>query len=115
MKKNLFIPLAAFLLPLVSSAAFGGIQNFITDIGTMVRSLTVLMAGIALLVFFWGLVKFIMKAGDEAALEEGRRLMMWGIIALFVMVSVWGIILFIQTNLNIFGGGTPPIPQFPTP
>lgn len=115
MKKNLLIPLTILLFPLVSFAAFGGIEAYIKDIGRLVQILTVLMAGIALLVFFWGLVKFITKAGDEAALEEGRRLMLWGVIALFVMVSVWGIILFIQTNLNIFGGGTPPIPQFPTP
>lgn len=115
MKKTYLIPLAVLLFPLVSSAAFGDIQNLIKDVGNLVRTLTVLMAGVALLVFFWGLVKFIMKAGDESALEEGRRLMLWGVIALFVMVSVWGLILFIQTNLNIYGGGTPAIPQFPTP
>ncbi len=113
MKKNFLIPLATLLLPLVSSAAFGDIKNFIQEIGTMVKSLTTLMAGIALLVFFWGLVKFITKAGDEAALEEGRRLMLWGIIALFVMVSVWGLTLFIQTNLGIHGGLPPQVPTFP--
>ena len=115
MKKTYLIPVATLLFPLVSYAAFGGIETFIKDIGKLVQTLTVIMAGLALLVFFWGLVKFIAKAGDESAKEEGRRLMIWGVIALFVMVSVWGIILFIQTNLGIFGGGTPPIPQFPAP
>jgi len=100
------------LMPLVSLAQgvpsgcgstgnFGGIKGFICDAGMIVDMLTVLVAGIALLVFFWGLTKFIAKAGDSKAHEEGRSLMIWGAIALFVMISIWGIVQFIQDNLDI--------------
>lgn len=51
-----------------------------------------IVAGIALLVFFWGLAQVIFKADDEDARIKGRQVMIWGIIALFVMVSVWGIV-----------------------
>lgn len=116
MKKAL-IAYAALIsaTPLVASAQFGGVSSYITAAGSLINRLTVIVAGIALLVFFWGLVKFIGKAGDEAALAEGRRLMIWGIIALFVMVSVWGLILFVQLQLNINAGLPYAVPTFPNP
>ena len=55
----------------------------------------------ALLFFFWGLAKFIMAAGDPAAKEQGKNIMIWGIIALFVMASVWGITTILAQTVNI--------------
>lgn len=70
----------------------------------------------ALLVFFWGLVKFVFQlGGDEKAVEDGKRIMKWGLIALFVMVSVWGIVKFAQKAFNIPGPnhtGITPTPTF---
>lgn len=58
----------------------------------------------AVAVFFWGLVKFIWHADDEQSVEEGKSVMVWGMLALFVMVALWSIIGFIQGA--IFGGAT---------
>jgi hypothetical protein len=71
-----------------------------------------LLAGAALLVFFWGLAKFIHNAGSESAREEAKNVMFWGIIALFVMFSIWGIISFFMSDL--FGGLViiPTLPKF---
>ncbi|MBI2086728.1 MAG: hypothetical protein HYT69_00955 [Candidatus Zambryskibacteria bacterium] len=111
------LPLALLLTPTVVAAQFSTTRSIIEELGDLVRYATIVIAGIALLVFFWGLVKFIFKVGgDEKAVADGRRLMIWGLIALFVMVSIWGLIYFIQYEL--FGGqfifDTPPdIPVFP--
>jgi len=57
---------------------------------------------LALLYFFWGVTKYIRKgAGDEKAAEEGKKIMIWGIVGLFVALSIWGIITFIQSELGI--------------
>ena len=50
-----------------------------------------LIFGLAFLLFLWGVFKF-MYATENAQKEEGKKFIMWGLIALFVMVSVWGII-----------------------
>jgi len=70
---------------------FSGLVYIFIDLILIIIPIVVAMA---LLVFFWGLVKFIFRvgSGDEKAVEEGKNLMKWGLIALFVMVSVWGII-----------------------
>ena len=64
-----------------------------------------LIASLALLAFFWGLVKFVFNlSGDTKSVKDGRDLMVWGTIALFIMVSVWGIIRFAQGELGFEGG-----------
>ena len=61
-----------------------------------------ILVGVALIVFFAGLVKFIFHvSGDEKAVDEGKRIMKCGILALFVMLSVWGIVWFFQRGLGL--------------
>lgn len=77
-------------------------QALITESRGLVNYSIKLMLAAALLVFLWGLAKFVFKlGGGEAKVEEGRNMMVWGLIALFVMASVWGLVKFIAGNLNI--------------
>lgn len=100
MKKIKTLSLSALLiLPVIAGAQLTNTGEFITAVGNLVERLLIIVAGLGLLVFMWGLVKFIYKAGDKAAVDEGKNLMKWGIIALFVMVSVWGIIHLIRAEI----------------
>lgn len=59
------------------------------------------LVGLALLVFIWGLVKFIYRVGgDEKAVNDGKNLMIWGLIGLFVLVSFMGIISFFYKDIG---------------
>ena len=62
------------------------------------RLIPVLIAA-ALVVFFWGLVKYILSGKSKGA----KDIMIAGLLGLFVMVSVWGIIRIAQ---NTFLGGS---------
>ena len=94
-------------------AQLTGVKDLILAVGGLINPLILIVVGVALLVFFWGLVKFIFRiGGDEKAVEAGRRLMVWGLIALFVMISVWGIIAFMQRAL-LPSGGSAPSPVIP--
>ena len=58
--------LTVALIPAVTSAQFGGVQSLITfGLKPVVDLLINLMMGSALLVFFWGLVKYILAQGSE--------------------------------------------------
>ncbi len=70
-----------------------------------------IVASLTLLVFFWGLAKFIKNAADSKSHETGRQLMFWGVIGLFVMVSVWGLVQMVYSDF--FGSGIIGIPQLP--
>lgn len=79
----------------------------------LINSILPVLAALALLVFFWGLAKFIFKVGgDEKAVTDGKKLMMWGLIALFIMVSFVAIVRFFYTDIGFnrpFG-----VPLLPT-
>jgi len=99
MKK--FIIAALLISPSFAFAQLGNVEDILSSIGNLVDMALPVVVGLALLAFFWGLVKFIFAAGDEAAKDQGKRIMLWGIIALFVMVAVWGLVAFIADALGI--------------
>lgn len=66
--------------------------EFVCIILDGIEQLIPVVIGLTLLVFLWGLTKFIFSAGDEKNIQAGKDLMIWGVIGLFVMVSVWGIV-----------------------
>jgi small-conductance mechanosensitive channel len=90
--------------PMLSSAqALAQINTLAGAFGAIVNVLIPIMMALAVLAFFWGLVKYIASASDEAAKESGKNLMIWGMIALFVMVALWGILGWVQSNLGLSG------------
>jgi len=109
MKKYTNMLLVTLLLsPTIALAELTGTKDLITAVEGLINPLIGVLVGLALLAFFWGLAKFIFRAGgDEKAVEEGKKIMKWGLIALFIMISVWGIISFIQSELNLSAGTGP--------
>lgn len=57
----------------------------------------------ALLLFVWGVYRYIAHAGDEKAAAEGSKMMSYGLVILFVMVSVWGLVSLLMDTLGIPG------------
>lgn len=57
---------------------------------------------VAVLMFVWGAIKFfIIEADEESKREQGRQFMIWGIIALAVMISVWGLVAVLADTFGI--------------
>lgn len=112
MKK--FIILALAFVPAFASAQnLGNIQNLMNSFRNIVDLALPIVVALALLAFFWGLAKFIFASGDEDKRDDGKRIMIWGVIALFVMVSVWGLVRFVGQAFGIEQGGTVNIPTVP--
>ncbi|OGF83020.1 hypothetical protein A3B18_02390 [Candidatus Giovannonibacteria bacterium RIFCSPLOWO2_01_FULL_46_13] len=47
---------------------------------------------IGTIVFLWGVITFLLAGANEEKRAEARSLMIYGLIGLFVMVAVWGIV-----------------------
>lgn len=78
---------------------FKGLVKTIID--SVLTPLTVLVVALALFFFLWGVLKYLRSAGDEGARKEGTAMMTYGIIALFVMVSVWGLVNVIKNTFTL--------------
>lgn len=49
--------------------------------------------------FLFGLMKFIMNQDNDEAQSEGKQHMLWGVIGIAIMVSVWGILNLINESV----------------
>jgi hypothetical protein len=98
----LFTTSAFLMVPFVAMAApsFTNISELVTGIGTIVSLLIPIAFALILLFFFWGLAKYML--GDAEDKEKGKNLMIWGVIALFVAASIWGLVAFLR---DVFGVG----------
>lgn len=76
----------------------------------ILRSFWPVLITIAVIVFTMGVIKYVANADDSTKREEGRNFMIYGIIGLFVMVSVWALV-GILSNTFGFGNTTLFIPQ----
>ena len=88
--------------PLIVYGATGGFRGLLLHASSLISQLIILVASLALLAFFWGLTKYIWSlSGDKKNYEEGINIMKWGILALFIMVSIWGLVGFLQRGFGL--------------
>jgi hypothetical protein len=102
--KKLALIVGALALPLVSFAAsadFGGLIESLGSLSSLIAVIIPILFSLALLGFFYGVIMYIW--GKEDNKEQAKKTMIWGIVALFVMSSVWGLVAFVQ---NAVGVGT---------
>jgi hypothetical protein len=65
------------------------------------RFLIPLLFAVAILVFIWGVVQFIAHADNEEKRTQGRNFMVYGIISLFVMVTIWGLVNVLSNTFGV--------------
>jgi len=65
----------------------------------LTKLLAPLLVTVALAIFFWGIAKFIANADSEQERTSGKQLMLWGVIAFFVTLSIWGLVSFLSNTL----------------
>ncbi len=120
MRQGLSIAIS-FALPFIAAAAappsdFRGLVEIILN---LIQIALPVLVSLALLSFFWGLAQFILHSGSEEAHEAGRNIMIWGIIALTVIVSVWGLVCVVGSAFGVRACGVgssryvPPPPSWP--
>ena len=51
--------------------------------------------------FVWGVVQYVISGASEEQKDKGKQYMIWGLIALTVMVSVWGIVKIVGNTFGI--------------
>lgn len=96
---------ALIVSPMLASAQqLGNLETLLRSIGRLIDIALPIIVALGLLAFFFGLAKFIFAAGNPDKQKEGRQIMIYGVIALFVMVSVWGLVRFVGSALGVQQG-----------
>ena len=102
----------AFIIPsviaipaLAVSTTFKELINNVI-INGILKSVVSLLISLAVVVFIYGVLTTMLSEGGEKK-EDGKQYMLWGIIGIFVMVSMWGIVAVLQSTFNL----SPAIPS----
>lgn len=92
-----FVALGATVAP---AQDFKGLVDIFIN---LIDILVVLVFTLTFLVFMWGIIKgWIIGGGDTEGVENGKKILLTGVIALVIMSSVWGILHLLRSSL--FGG-----------
>lgn len=76
--------------------------NFTTlaqKLGDIANSVIPFLIAVAFFAIIWGIFRYVRSAGDSEKVAEGRRVVIWGVVALFLMLSFWGFVMMIKTSL----------------
>jgi hypothetical protein len=101
--------LSALVLTAPAMTSAVGLLDTLVTVNRFLNGLIGVIITIAIIVFFWGLVRYLTDVGEKK--HEGLVMMFYGLIAIFVMVSIWGIIHLLQNTFQISGQNQAIIPQ----
>ncbi len=105
----LYTPSLVFAQAIASGRTIKGIAHKITTF--LSTAVMPMLFTIALTWFIWGVVDFIKNAENSEERKKGKQRMLWGIIALFVMVTFLGLTTVLTTSVF---GNDPFLPQLYT-
>lgn len=66
----------------------------------IVNPLLVLIFAMSAVMFVWGAARYILGAESEEARSTGSKHMLWGIIGMFIIVAIGGIISIIKNTIG---------------
>lgn len=62
------------------------------------------LVALALVLFLWGAMRYVAKSADAHGKGADKEALLWGLIALFVLFSIWGILRIL--NNTFLGAGS---------
>jgi hypothetical protein len=71
-------------------------------IGVISTVIVPVIFSLAFAAFIWGVIKyFFLHGGEETARKEGREFILWGIVGMAVLFSVWTLVKLLLSTLGI--------------
>lgn len=97
--KKFGIIAASFALPFVASAQITDVFSIFGFINKILNTALPLIIAGAVVYFIYGIATYVMSGSDDAK-DAAKDRIIYGIIGLFVMISVWGLV---NILVNTFG------------
>ena len=78
--------------------AVSDVSSLLDFVNFIMGALLPIFIGLAVIYFIWSLLTFLLKSGSDK--DEARSHMIWGIVIIFVMVSIWGLVNVLKSSLS---------------
>ena len=80
------------------ASTVSGLIAFLKD---GLSTLTVLILAAAVVYFLWNVFGYVIASGDETARKEKQSGIIYGVIGIAVMVSIWGLVNFLTSSAKL--------------
>lgn len=70
-------------------------------VDAIINPIILLIFSAGVFFFMWGLVRFLMNLDNPEGRKTGQNHMLWGIVGVFIMATVFGIISIITNTLGV--------------
>lgn len=92
------------MLTVVSTTQAALFTNIINPVKTeILNPIIYLLFALALLYFLWGVIRYIYNGDSDDARSKGQKHMIWGLIGMAIMLSVFGIMSLIFNSVTFNG------------
>jgi len=82
--------------------AEASVETLVRNISkVIINPLIGFLFALAMVYFIYGVARYLLSPENEEARKESKTQMIWGVIGMFIMVSVFGIMHLIQQTLGI--------------
>jgi hypothetical protein len=109
-----FLPMLALAAGSSSNASLSYFEQILESVYKILQQLTIIFIGVAVVAFLYGLMRYVWT-DDSKKRDELRGYLFTGIIILFVMTTLWGIVYWIREVLGIDAADAGSGPGLPTP
>lgn len=75
----------------------------------LIKTIVPFLFALATVAFIWGVIQFYLNPENEEKRKKGKSFIIGGLIALFVMVAMWGLVSVLTTTFDVKNT----IPQLP--
>ncbi len=110
--KKIALTLGVLALPLVTFAQNDTqVVNLLLNLRKWLNIIIPILIIVAVVYFIWGVIQYVvMSKGDEEAQAAARNKIVYGLIGIFVILSVYGLVFFLGRTLGVGQGGSAPVP-----
>ncbi|MEK7607362.1 MAG: hypothetical protein AAB484_00315 [Patescibacteria group bacterium] len=116
MKKFSYFAALSLAFPLSAGAAINTVWDIFGFVKRILDAALPLIIAIAVVWFIWGIFMYVVAIDDEKK-KAAKDKIIYGIVGLFIMISVWGLVnILVRTfGLSNTGPGTivSPLPTIP--
>lgn len=90
----------------------GTLFGLLCRIGQFINSVVPVLIALAVLVFVWGVVMYVISS-DEEAKKKGRDRIIFGIIGLAVIIGLWGLVNLLRNTFGLSNTTNVELPTVP--
>jgi hypothetical protein len=98
--KKAFIAISAFALPALAFAEVTTFNSLLFKFSNMISAVIPFIISLAVLVFIYGIFMYVIS-GDEDAKASAKDKILYGIVGIFIMISVYGLVKILVATFNL--------------